>query len=677
MSGPTITSPRAINARRLTRPDWLTAGRNGTEALPRLLRVDRWSGPMMLQIARRLSRKNVDAVWPSPILPRKRREGPVMSWFSVPLDTLTARAWIDSIDAALAAPNADGPTDISAQMQRFVAVCALDPVHRIPRCVPELGRPTNKQRVLIIDERASGGRFDAAPKVRRASFQQMLATAVRAHPGAEFWLARSSAPGCGPWLSHTCELPAGIRHFDSSYALGASLPQVEHVYTVAAPEGLHAMLCDTPVHVFGTPYYAGWGMTHDHCTQPERRSRASLAALFHVVFVRFARHLDPATHELGTLDALLDSIALQRAVTTRYEDLRHVVAIRFQWWKRPFATPYLTAGGGDLRWVGSPSELLAGEHAALWGARTAEDLPDGVPMVRIEDGFLHSTGLGSDMIAPQSQVIDRRGLYFDPARPSDLTALLNDADFPSFELARAAALRAEIVNLGLTKYNLGRRAPTWRAPANKCIILVPGQVADDASIRLGTRGITTSEALLHEVRARRPDAFIVYKPHPDVLSGNRVGLVNATRLADEVDVDSDLISLIEVADEVHTLSSLAGFDALLREKSVFTYGLPFYAGWGLTHDALEQPWRKRTLSLDMLTAGALLRYPLYWDWTLRLHTTPEAVVRRLAEPAGRPLGKIRGNPVRPMFKIVRWTRNAFRHAVWQIETKLGPKHKEF
>ncbi|RSC13359.1 capsular biosynthesis protein [Burkholderia cenocepacia] len=673
MSGPTITSPRAINARRFTRPDWLTAGRNSTEALPRLLRADRWSGPVMLQIARRLSRTNVDAVWPSFILPRKRREGPVLSWFSVPLAALTARAWIESIDAALAASSSDVLPDVSALMQRFVVACALDPVHRIPRCIPELGRATDKQHVLLIDERASGGRFDADPKARRASFQQMMAAAVSAHPDAEFWLARSSAPGRGPWLSCACELPAGIRHFDSAYALGASVPHVQHVYTVAAPEGLYAMMSDTPAHVFGTPYYAGWGMTDDHCSQPGRRSRASLAALFHVVFVRFARHLDPVTHELGTLDALLDFIALQRAVTTRYEDLRHVAAIRFQWWKRPFATPYLNAGGGDLRWVGNASELLAGEHAALWGARNAEGLRDGIPMVRIEDGFLHSTGLGSDMIAPQSQVIDRRGPYFDPARPSDLTALLNDVDFPPFELARAAALRAEIVRLGLTKYNLGRRAPTWRAPANKCIVLVPGQVADDASIRLGTRGITTSEALLHEVRTRRPDAFIVYKPHPDVLSGNRVGLVNAARLADAVDVDSDLISLIEVADEVHTLSSLAGFDALLRGKSVFTYGLPFYAGWGLTHDALEQPWRKRTLSLDMLTAGALLRYPLYWDWTLRLYTTPEAVIRRLAEPARRSLGKIRGNPIRPMFKIVRWTRNAFRHAVWQIETKQGPK----
>ncbi|MDH6153235.1 capsule polysaccharide export protein KpsC/LpsZ [Paraburkholderia sp. WSM4179] len=135
--------------------------------------------------------------------------------------------------------------------------------------------------------------------------------------------------------------------------------------------------------------------------------------------------------------------------------------------------------------------------------------------------------------------------------------------------------------------------------------------ADDASIRLGTRAIDTADALLREVHRLRPDAFVVYKPHPDVLSGNRNGLIDAQQLADVVDTEADLLSLVDAADEVHTLSSLAGFDALLRGKAVFTYGLPFYAGWGLTHDALAPlPWRHRTLTLDMLCAGVLLRYPL-------------------------------------------------------------------
>lgn len=293
----------------------------------------------------------------------------------------------------------------------------------------------------------------------------------------------------------------------------------------------------------------------------------------------------------------------------------------------------------------------------------------------MEDGFIHSSGLGSDMSAPRSQVIDRRGLYFDASSPSDLSTLLNTVEFLPEELARAAALRSRIVAAGITKYNLGRRAPAWLAPADQKVVLVVGQVADDASIRLGTRGIDNIDTLLRRVRERRPDAFIVYKPHPDVLSGNRNGLVDATQLANVVDSESDMISLIEAVDEVHTLSSLAGFDALLRGKTVCTYGLPFYAGWGLTDDDLwPLPWRERTLSLDMLVAGALLHYPLYWDWELQLFTTPEAVVSQLSEAAARPLKTVAQDRSRPYVKAFRWTRNILRHLSWRYRQVMTRGH---
>src|SRR3546814_1186728 len=69
------------------------------------------------------------------------------------------------------------------------------------------------------------------------------------------------------------------------------------------------------------------------------------------------------------------------------------------------------------------------------------------------------------------------------------------------------------------------RADTpWRR-SGKTVILVPGQVEDDASIRFGCTDVRTNIALLKAARAARPDAFIVYKPHPDVVSGNRTGKI--------------------------------------------------------------------------------------------------------------------------------------------------------
>lgn len=621
----------------------------------------------MLRIARAAG-VAVHAASPGPLWSRNGRRTALFSWFVVHRTETGSQTLSDAIVSAFATTNDAGTSpNVVKLMQRVLDSYALDPEHRVPRCPPALLAPAHVPRVLLIDERMRASCADESPSKRRETFKQMIETALASHPDAQFWIGRSGDHGTGHWLSSLVRtLPPGTQYVDDEYSTCAALRHVDHVYTLAAPEGMYALLAGIRVHTFGTPYYAGWGLTDDHDATCARATRPTLAALFDVVFLRLAYYLNPTTHVPGSLDALLDNIELQRAIAARFADLRNVVGVRFQWWKRPFATPFLTAGGGRLRWTLEPGSLRPGECAALWGARSSEDLPEGTRYVRIEDGFLHSTGLGSDMIAPCSQVIDMTGLYFDPSRPNDLTTLLNETTFSEEELTRAAELRTRIVQFGLTKYNLGRRKPTWLTPSGKRVVLVPGQVADDASIRLGTRAISTADALLREVRARLPEAFIVYKPHPDVLSGNRSGLVDADRLADVVDIDSDLISLIDAADEVHTLSSLAGFDALLRGKAVFTYGLPFYAGWGLTHDALAPiPWRSRRLSLDMLTAGVMLRYPIYWDWRLKLFTTPEAVIQRLAPLAARPLARISADHMRTLLKVSRWSRNAMRHLSWR------------
>lgn len=673
VTDPSTSASPAVNLRGMTRGfrslNWLAG-------CSEHLWIDRCFGRFVLRLAH-ASGKQVDSTWPGPIWSHGASGTPLPSWFNVPVTDASAESFAAAINSALTAGLESGrstaPSEVERLMQRFARSHASTMRRSQANSPAALLENKHLTRVILIDERVrSHGLGAIAVRNSRHAFQRMLLAALTAHPQAEFWIAPSDDKGTGRWLSSTAgTMPPGTRHLAGHESLCAALAHVNHVYTLGASEGMHALLAGVPVHVFGAPYYAGWGLTDDDLHLPNRSARPTLAALFEVVFLRFTRYLNPFTHAVGTLDDLLDSIELQRAIQHRFADLQHVVGFRFQWWKRPFATPYISAGGGALRWTREPQSIRAEECAVLWGARSTDGIAPEVRRVRIEDGFFHSTGLGSDMIAPRSQVIDRRGLYFDASQPSDLSVLLNETEFSATELTRAAALRHLVVKLGVTKYNLGRHRPTWSAPAGKQVVLVPGQVADDASIRLGTRAVSTADALLREVRKLRPDAFVVYKPHPDVLSGNRNGLIDAQQLADVVDTEADLLSLVDVADEVHTLSSLAGFDALLRDKAVFTYGLPFYAGWGLTQDALAPvPWRHRTLTLDMLCAGVLLHYPLYWDWRTRLFTIPEAVVNQLAQLAARPLEQVRGNRMRPLLKAIRWTRNGISHVMWRLRRRL-------
>ncbi|MEM6904046.1 MAG: capsular polysaccharide biosynthesis protein, partial [Pseudomonadota bacterium] len=67
----------------------------------------------------------------------------------------------------------------------------------------------------------------------------------------------------------------------------------------------------------------------------------------------------------------------------------------------------------------------------------------------------------------------------------------------------------------------------------------------------------------------------------------------------------------DTVDHVHTATSLAGFEALLRGLPVTTHGRPFYAGWGLTDDLLAPLHPRRTVTLEQMFAAAYLLYATY------------------------------------------------------------------
>ena len=305
-------------------------------------------------------------------------------------------------------------------------------------------------------------------------------------------------------------------------------------------------------------------------------------------------------------------------------------------------------GGSSLRFADAPRPLGAGEQRAVWG-RPAEDetftRDASGRLLRVEDGFLRSVGLGANFVRPLSWVVDRSGMYYDATRPSDLERLLEAGGFDAALLARAAALRAAIVAAGVTKYNVG--AGSWqRPPGDRRVILVPGQVESDASIAFGTTVVRSNLALLRRVRERWPQAYILYKPHPDVVAGRRKGmavLAQERACCDEIVTGVPIHRLFDAVDEVELLTSLAGFEALLRGKPVTCHGSPFYAGWGLTTDLLAHPRRTRRLALDELVAGALIVYPTYVSQATGAFTTPERALHELVHwQASAPRGEAAG-----------------------------------
>jgi capsular polysaccharide export protein len=338
----------------------------------------------------------------------------------------------------------------------------------------------------------------------------------------------------------------------------------------------------------------------------------------------------------------LDAIALcgeWRALIDANRRIHSVMGIAY--WKKPTVSALLWAGG-PVPYNRGLADMPPGAAVALWrtrisGAQARALEAAAPPVIEIEDGFIRSQGLGADCVPPLSIIVDEEGAHFDPNGPSGIERLLQEGDFSPELLVRARALREAVVAGGLSKYEKGSGEPLARPGGDRRHVLVPGQVEDDRAVTSGG-ALSSNLELLRRARAEvGPEAFLIYKPHPDVLAGHRRGLIperDMTALADRVETQAPIAALIAMADELHVNSSLAGFEALMRGKHVTVYGVPFYVGWGLTADRGPIPARRTARrTLDEVVAATLLLYPRYLDPGTGLPCPAEVLVDRLAKSA--------------------------------------------
>lgn len=353
------------------------------------------------------------------------------------------------------------------------------------------------------------------------------------------------------------------------------------------------------------------------------------------------RYADPFKGTpLGVLEAI-DLCGFWRRLIDANRPTRSVMGIAY--WKKPTVTALLWGGAEvpyDRPIVGSSGADSRGEGAvAVWRARmTAAQARvvagSDVRVFEVEDGFIRSQGLGADCVPPLSIIVDALGPHFAPGTASELELLLQNGEFPPELLERARALRAAIIAAGLSKYEAGGAASLPRPSGGRRHVLVTGQVEDDRALTSGGAVASNLELLRRAREHVGPDAFVIYKPHPDVLAGHRRGAIaegDMADLADQVETAQPMTALIAMVDELHVNTSLAGFEALMRGKPVTVHGVPFYAGWGLTTDLGPVPARrsvKRTL--DELVAATLLLYPRYLDPVTGLPCPAEVLVDRLA-----------------------------------------------
>ena len=480
---------------------------------------------------------------------------------------------------------------------------------------PEI-EPPAPGYVVVIDQTRDDAALNGAD---RAAFLEMLTFAGSEHPG------------CPILIKSHPETASGARegHFDKgdeSDRVSLYAPPISPwrlfegavgVYTHSSTLGFEAIFAGHKPRVFGQPFYAGWGLTQDENAPPRRERSLTRAQLFAAAMILYPVWYDPVRDRLCEVEDVISQLAAEARAWR--EDRQGYIAKAMSPWKRP----HLTRAFGrekPLRFRGTDST----RKTVVWGMA---DAPEGT--LRMEDGVLRSRGLGAALTPPLSLVMDAPSLYYDPRTESRLDRLIAKSPaLPLAEIERAERLIVRVTRLKLTKYNISGDMPDIADRPQK--ILVVGQVEDDASVRLGANDIKTNRALLERARADNPDAFLIWKPHPDVEAGLRTGQIDASDLADRILDGVGAAEAIAAVDAVWTITSTLGFEALLRGKPVTCLGMPFYAGWGLTTDHAPAPaHRGKEVTLAGLAHACLIGYPRYFDPRSGAPISPEGAVALL------------------------------------------------
>ena len=483
----------------------------------------------------------------------------------------------------------------------------------------------------------------------------------------------------------------GIRVLDKNYNTAQLVGLADYVYVVSSLLGFESLYFGKPVTCFGASFYGGWGLTQDHeaINYQRRSTKVSVEELFAAVFFIYSHYINPVSESSCEIEDVLALLVLQKSCYL--ENAVPSICVGFPPWKRAYIKRMLYSPRAECYFVSGAKQaarLITGlqtremcrqgegirdakERIQLvqWGEILKKEISElakrfDIEKICLEDGFVRSIGLGKYYIPPLSLVRDLAGIYYDASSSSDLEYILSTKEFSEPEFVRASNLIEQLIQDKVTKYNVGeemvpprvaRLIEDFRSGCKKggssepkpserntdcerVIALVVGQVGDDVSVCLGGVGIRSDLELIAEVRKNNPSALIMYKPHPDVVSLNVaatdinvVQRAKAEAIADLTVCDIDIQACLEMVDELHTISSLAGFEALIRGVKVFAYGRPFYSGWGLTVDMAGVERRGRHLTKQALVHAVLIDYPRYMDYESGCFITVEQALNSIGK----------------------------------------------
>lgn len=281
-----------------------------------------------------------------------------------------------------------------------------------------------------------------------------------------------------------------------------------------------------------------------------------------------------------------------------------------------------------LQWGITPSGLKESQR------KLARRL--GRPVVIVEEGLLRSMDIGLSGVPALSLIFDKKTAYYDAENVSMLAEMLqNGPDLSEGERQRALRVMQSIRRYRLSKYN---HAPDLKLSIgeNKSKVLLVDQRYGDQSVLSGLADEHSFRQMVSDALARHPESDIIVKLHPDAIKGDKGSYITSDIIPANdprihlIDYDVNPHALFDIVDDVYVVTSGMGFEALMAGKRVHCYGMPFYAGWGVTNDKISLPSRTRKRSVEEIFHFTYIKASRYYSPQLGRSCEIEDLVEYLA-----------------------------------------------
>lgn len=171
---------------------------------------------------------------------------------------------------------------------------------------PEIGRK-NVKKVLLIDQ--SFG--DNSVKKGYASvdtFKIMLETAIMDNPDSDIIIKTHPDTQTGNRTGYYSDLQDHDNIYIYTEPINpiSLIQYVDKVYVCTSQFGFEAAMCGKDVHVFGIPFYSGWGITKDYQICQRRTNKRSIEEIFYITYILYSFYINPKRGCICEIEEAMD-----------------------------------------------------------------------------------------------------------------------------------------------------------------------------------------------------------------------------------------------------------------------------------------------------------------------------------------------------------------------------------